>query len=135
MQNHRRYFARGFFRPLPLALNAELSAPISANTRPVAPAEMWFCIGDELLRIRRFDAAGAKTARRSAVAEICELLTQPISLMPDFAPAQELLEFFEMLQGDKLPAARQTLQLLLLQNVDADVRTEARAILNCRSLK
>ena len=97
-------------------------------------------------------------------AEIRQALEQSISLMPDFAPANELLGFFEMVQGDNLTAAgqhlvraiqlepenrsyllslaqlelharkpdaaRQTLQPLLLPNVDGELRTEAQALMN-----
>ena len=42
--------------------------------------------------------------------EIREALQRSIALMPDFAPAHELLGFFEMVQGDDLAAAGQQLQ-------------------------
>ncbi|HSY74754.1 MAG TPA: tetratricopeptide repeat protein [Dongiaceae bacterium] len=46
-------------------------------------------------------------------AEIRGELQKSISLMPDFAPAHELLGFFEMVQGENLPAAEQQLQLAI----------------------
>lgn len=228
----RRYLARGVFLPIDVSLAADISAPVTANTRPVAPAEVYFRLGDELLRIQRFEAAESnfnqskklapaspfpeeglgllanqrkqhaealrhlKTAialgshnflvfylyaqetyqatadaqdrhRRldgPVAVEIRQALEQSISLMPDFAPANELLGFFEMVQGDNLTAAgqhlvraiqlepenrsdllslaqlelharkpdaaRQTLQPLLLPNVDGELRTEAQALMN-----
>jgi tetratricopeptide (TPR) repeat protein len=45
-----------------------------------------------------------------AAAEIRGELQKAISLMPDFGPAHELLGFFEMVQGENLPAAEQQLQ-------------------------
>lgn len=45
-----------------------------------------------------------------AAAEIRGELTKAIGLMPDFAPAHELLGFFEMVQGDSLDAAEEQLQ-------------------------
>jgi tetratricopeptide (TPR) repeat protein len=42
--------------------------------------------------------------------EIRQALQRSIALMPDFAPAHELLGFFEMVQGDDLAAAGQQLQ-------------------------
>jgi hypothetical protein len=46
-------------------------------------------------------------------AEIRGELQKSISLMPDFAPAHELLGFFEMVQGENLPAAEEQLQLAI----------------------
>ncbi|HEY1717145.1 MAG TPA: hypothetical protein VGH42_02480 [Verrucomicrobiae bacterium] len=46
-------------------------------------------------------------------ADIRGELQKSISLMPDFAPAHELLGFFEMVQGENLPAAEQQLQLAI----------------------
>ncbi|HEX9046926.1 MAG TPA: hypothetical protein VF988_07850 [Verrucomicrobiae bacterium] len=227
----RRYLARGVFRPLELSLKAQLTAPVSANTHPIAPAELLVRLGDELLRIQRFDAAEARFDEAKKLApgspfpeeglgllaherknhgaalrhlkaamaldsrsflayylyaqetyaetasgnryrrldgpvagELRQVLGKSIALMPDFAPAHELLGFFEMVQGDNLTlagehlvraiqlepenrsyllalaqlqlhahkpeAARQTLQPLLLPNVDADVRAEAQTILS-----
>lgn len=48
-----------------------------------------------------------------AAAEIRQALHQSIALMPDFAPARELLGFFEMVQGDDLAAAGQQLQVAI----------------------
>jgi tetratricopeptide (TPR) repeat protein len=45
--------------------------------------------------------------------EIRGELQKSISLMPDFAPAHELLGFFEMVQGENLAAAEQQLQLAI----------------------
>jgi len=42
--------------------------------------------------------------------EIRQALQRSIALMPDFAPAHELLGFFEMVQGDDLATAAQQLQ-------------------------
>jgi tetratricopeptide (TPR) repeat protein len=48
--------------------------------------------------------------KNEAAAEIRGELQKSIALMPDFGPAQELLGFFEMVQGDNLAAAKQHLQ-------------------------
>jgi tetratricopeptide (TPR) repeat protein len=175
----QRYLLRGQFRPINLLLSTNLSAPIATkDVRSVAPAEVAFRLGDELLQIGRLDDAephfvtarnlapasplpeeglGLLAARRgqtdaalqhlqAAIAhgsgnflvyyvyaqdkyhatadaegrqtrladdqagEIRQTLQRSIALMPDFAPAHELLGFFEMVQGDDLAAAGQQLQ-------------------------
>jgi tetratricopeptide (TPR) repeat protein len=57
------------------------------------------------------DAEGRETRLADDQAgEIRQALQRSIALMPDFAPAHELLGFFEMVQGDDLAAAGQQLQ-------------------------
>jgi tetratricopeptide (TPR) repeat protein len=97
--------------------------------------------------------------KSEAAAEIRAELQKSLALMPDFGPTQELLGFFEMVQGENLAlaeqhlqraiqlepentsylfslaqvqlrnhnldAARNTLQPLLLPNVDAKLRAQA----------
>jgi len=173
-----RYLLRGQFRPVNLVVSTNLSAPIASKVRRVAPVEVCFRLGDELLLIGRLEDAepyfvmarelapssplpeeglGLLAARRgqtdvaiqnlqAAIArgsenflvffayardkyhamadaegrqtrlagppagEIREALQRSIALMPDFAPAHELLGFFEMVQGDDLVTASQQLQ-------------------------
>ena len=173
-----RYLLRGQFRPVNLLVSTNLSAPIASKVRTVAPVEVCFRLGYELLLLGRLDDAephfvtahgltpasplpeeglGLLASRRgqtdvalqnlqTAIArgsqnflvyyayaqdkyhatadaegrqttladpqagEIREALRRSISLMPDFAPAHELLGFFEMVQGDDLAAAGQQLQ-------------------------
>jgi tetratricopeptide (TPR) repeat protein len=165
----RRYRANGQFPPLELKLSADLSKPIDVTTRALTPVEIYFRLGDELLRIDRLDTAGdffkraqtlapagplpyeglgllamqrnqpaealrelttalqqgstsflayyiyareryRLTARGgesygplkdAAAADIRDHLEKSLALMPDYAPAQELLGFFEMVQGDQ----------------------------------
>jgi tetratricopeptide (TPR) repeat protein len=47
----RRYLARGVFPPIDLSLSADVSAPIKLTTRPLTPVEIYFRLGDELLRV------------------------------------------------------------------------------------
>jgi len=173
-----RYLLRGQYRPINLVVSTNLSAPISSNSRNVAPAEVCFRLGQELLRIGRLDEAepqflkarelapesplpleglGLLAVRRGQTdaalqnlqaamdrgsrsfmvyyafaqakyhatadaegrqtrlegppaGEIRQALQRSIVLMPDFAPAHELLGFFEMVQGDDLAMAGQQLQ-------------------------
>ena len=53
----RRYLRQGRFNPIELALAADISSPITLTTRTITPVENYFRLGDELLRIRRPDAA------------------------------------------------------------------------------
>ncbi|MGA2245181.1 MAG: DUF1570 domain-containing protein [Verrucomicrobiota bacterium] len=174
----QRYLQRGQFRPINLLVSTNLSAPIASKVRSLAPAEVCFRLGDELLLIGRLDDAephflkardlapasplpeeglGLLAARRGqtgaavphlqaaidrgsgnflvyyayardkyhatadaegrqtrlddpTAGEIRQALQRSIALMPDFAPAHELLGFFEMVQGDDLAAAGQQLQ-------------------------
>lgn len=173
-----RYLQRGQFRSIDLIVSTNPSALIATKVRSVAPAEVCFRLGDELLLLGRLDDAephfvmarelapasplpeeglGLLAARRgqtdaalqslqAAIArgsenflvyyayaqdkyhttadaegrqsrldgppagEIRQALQRSIALMPDFAPAHELLGFFEMVQGDDLATAGQQLQ-------------------------
>ncbi len=174
----RRYLLRGQFPPINLVVSTNLSAPIATQVRSVAPAEVCFRLGDELLLIGRLEEAeplfakarelapasplpeeglGLLAERRGqtdaalqylqaamargsenflvyytyaqdkyratadaegrqtrladpAAGEIRQALQRSLALMPDFAPAHELLGFFEMVQGEDLAAAGQQLQ-------------------------
>ena len=53
----RRYLKRGQFTPIELALPTGVSSPISLTTRSITPVEIYFRLGDELLRVDRPDAA------------------------------------------------------------------------------
>ena len=55
----RGYLARARFEPLPLTVRADLLAPRSMATRGLMPVEVWFRLGDQLLRVHRFDTAEA----------------------------------------------------------------------------
>jgi tetratricopeptide (TPR) repeat protein len=66
----RRYLKNGRLAPLELVLPANVSSPITLTTRTITPGENYFRLGDELLRIRRPDAAEAyfKQAQKLAPA-------------------------------------------------------------------
>jgi tetratricopeptide (TPR) repeat protein len=53
----RRYLRQGRFNPVELALKSDISAPVTLATRPLLPVEIYFRLGDELLRVQRPDAA------------------------------------------------------------------------------
>src|ERR1700722_9590849 len=53
----RNYLARGQFAPIQLTSPANVSAPITMTTRVITPVELYFRLGDELLRIDHLDSA------------------------------------------------------------------------------
>ena len=174
----QRYLANGLFPPLQFRATARLAAPVAIATRPLTPVEIYYRLGDELLRIKRLDAAaayfdaaqklapasplpyegkglvameqdnGAEAVSQLATAlqrgstsflayyihareryrltaeggdrygplkdepaaEVRGELQKSIALQPDYAPAHELLGFFEMVQGDPPEDAHKHLQ-------------------------
>ena len=174
----RRYLKRGQFAPIGLNLQTNVSTSVMVTSRPLAPVEVYFLLGNELLRIRRPDTAelyftqarelapdsplpyeglGLLASERGehdaallslkgaiqrgstsflayyiyarekyrltadsqgryaplkndAAAELRGEIQKSLTLMPDFAPANELLGFFEMVQGDDLALAEQCLR-------------------------
>ncbi len=174
----RRYLERGKFASLDLPVNGDLTTARAMVTRPMVPVEIWFRLGDQLLRIDRLDSAESYFAQAQKIAPRSPLpleglgllaaergkpeeavrclhealqrgslsflahymyaremyqftaklpdkysaldkepadtirseLQKSVALMPDFGPAQHLLGFFEMVQGENLSAAEQHLQ-------------------------
>lgn len=174
------YLQQGVFSPITLSLTADVAGPVYVSAAAITPVEMYFRLGDELLRINRPDAAEAlfihaktlapasplpyeglgllaaqrndpnealsdlqtalmqgstsflahyiyaqqkyqltadaedrySTLKKPAANEIRNHLEESIALMPNFAPAHELLGFFEMVQGQD-PAAEQQLGLAI----------------------
>lgn len=66
-----------------------------------------FVYAQEKYRLTSDGHGGYERLPDDQAAEIREELEKSIALMPDFAPAHELLGFFEMVQGDGLAAAEQ----------------------------
>jgi tetratricopeptide (TPR) repeat protein len=64
----RRYLEQGVFSPVDLSLASYISAPISAATRQLTAAEVYFRLGDELLRIDRLDAAETRFTQAQKLA-------------------------------------------------------------------
>ena len=77
----RRYLERGVFAPIDLSLTADISAPISLNTRYLTPVEVYFRLGDELLRIDRADAAEAKFTQAQKIAPASPLPEEGLGLL------------------------------------------------------
>jgi tetratricopeptide (TPR) repeat protein len=53
----RHYLARGQFAPIQLTFLENVALPKDISTWNLTPVEVYFCLGDELLRIDRLDAA------------------------------------------------------------------------------
>ena len=174
----QRYLANEVFVPIQLQVAGNIAAPINLTTHTMTPVEIYFRLGDELLRINRLDTAGAffdaaqKLAPASplpyegkgllavqsedynealselttalqrgstsflayfiyareryrltanggdrygpikdeAAAEVSTDLQKSLSLMPEYAPAHELLGFFEMVQGGEPAETEKQLQ-------------------------
>ena len=53
----RNYLARGNFAPVPLALPVSIDSPRMLGMRAITPVEIYFRLGDELLRIDRLPEA------------------------------------------------------------------------------
>jgi Flp pilus assembly protein TadD len=56
-QELRRYLEQGKFNALDLYVPSDLSAPRLMATRRLTPVEVWFRLGDELLRVGRLESA------------------------------------------------------------------------------
>jgi len=174
----RRYLERGKFASLDLTVSGDLATTRAMVTRPMVPVEIWFRLGDQLLRVDRLDNAesyfaqaqkiaprsplpleglGLLAAEQEKTEESARLLREAlqrgsisflahymyaretykltakspdkysaldkdqadairselqksVALMPDFGPAQHLLGFLEMVQGENLSAAEQHLK-------------------------
>jgi tetratricopeptide (TPR) repeat protein len=77
----RRYLAGGVFAPIDLTLSADVSAPVASRTRTLTPVEVYFRLGDELLRIDRLDTAGLYFARAQALAPASPLPYEGLGLL------------------------------------------------------
>ena len=77
----RRYLARGVFEPLDLLLKTDLSSPVALNTRAITPVEIYFRLGDELLRINRFDTAETYFTRAQKIAPASPLPYEGMGLL------------------------------------------------------
>ena len=77
----RRYLARGVFPPIDLSLTSDISAPIKLTTRYMTPVEVYFRLGDELLRIDRLDAAEARFTEAQRFAPASPLPAEGLGLV------------------------------------------------------
>jgi tetratricopeptide (TPR) repeat protein len=77
----RRYLARGVFAPIDLALSADVDSPITVAARYLTPVEIYFRLGDELLRINRLDAAELRFKQAKRLAPSSPLPEEGLGLL------------------------------------------------------
>jgi tetratricopeptide (TPR) repeat protein len=77
----RRYLKRGVFKPVEWQMTANISAPAYANTRTITPVEIYFRLGDELLRIDRPDFAESYFAQAQKLAPASALPYEGLGLL------------------------------------------------------
>jgi tetratricopeptide (TPR) repeat protein len=85
----RRYLERGVLAPIGLTLATDLSAPISVATRYVTPVEVYFRLGDELLRIDRQEAAEARFIQAQRLAPKSPLPEEGLGLLANIRGQHE----------------------------------------------
>lgn len=86
----RRYLERGVIAPVDLSLSSDISAPISLKTRQLAPVEVCFRLGDELLRINRLDAAEDRFIQAQKLAPTSPLPEEGLGLLANEREQREL---------------------------------------------
>lgn len=77
----RRYLERGQFVPITLTLSKDLSSSVAVNSQVIAPVEIYFRLGDELLRIDRLDAAESYFAQGQKLAPAGPLPYEGLGLL------------------------------------------------------
>jgi Tfp pilus assembly protein PilF len=77
----RRYLERGVFAPIDLSLSSEISSPVSQTTRALTPVEIYFRLGDELLRAKQTDAAATHFNKALAIAPASPLGEEGLGLL------------------------------------------------------
>ena len=77
----RRYLRQGRFAPIELALPTDVSSPISLITRSITPVEIYFRLGDELLRADRPDTAELYFAQAQKLAPVSPLPYEGLGLL------------------------------------------------------
>jgi len=77
----RRYLARGVFAPIDLSLSSDISSPVSLTTRALTPVEIYFRLGDELLRAKQTDASAAHFNQARAIAPASPLGEEGLGLL------------------------------------------------------
>jgi tetratricopeptide (TPR) repeat protein len=95
-----RYLERGVFEPVELKLPGNVSASISAFTRTITPVEIYFRLGDELLRIDRLDSAALYFAQAKKIAPVSPLSYEGLGLLAAQReqPDEAVREMVEALQ-------------------------------------
>lgn len=77
----KRYLARGQFEPVNYIVSADLSAPHVVTTHSLTPVETCYWLGNELMRIRRPDAAEPFFDRGKKIAPMSPLPYEGLGLL------------------------------------------------------
>ena len=77
----RRYLEHGVFKPVELQLPADVSLPVYVASRAITPVEIYFLLGDELLRIGRLDAAESYFTQAKKLAPASPLPYEGLGLL------------------------------------------------------
>ena len=77
----RRYLKRGAFSAIDLTLSADISSPISLTTRPLPPVEVYFRLGNELLRAGQPKAAEARFVAAGKITPASPLPEEGLGLL------------------------------------------------------
>lgn len=76
-----RYLQRGVFLPIDLSLATGVSAPVNCAADNLTPVEIYYRLGDELLRIDRLDEAEAEFAAAEKIAPASPLPREGLGLL------------------------------------------------------
>jgi tetratricopeptide (TPR) repeat protein len=77
----RRYFQQRSFNPIQIALPSNISSPKIVTTRAITPVEVYFRLGDELLRINRLDDAQNYFSQAQSLAPASPLPYEGLGLL------------------------------------------------------
>lgn len=76
-----RYLNRGVFPAIDLSLSADNSAPVNLVTRALAPVEVCFRLGDELLRVDQLTAAEVRFVQAKKLAPASPLPEEGLGIL------------------------------------------------------
>ena len=79
----RRYLRQGNFMPIQLPLPQNISAALTMTMRAITPVEVYFRLGDELLRINRPDDAELYFLQAKSIAPASPLPYEGLGLLAD----------------------------------------------------
>jgi tetratricopeptide (TPR) repeat protein len=96
----RGYFERGRFQPLTFAVKGNLTAPQAMTTRAMAPVEVFFRLGDMLMRVERPEEAAKYFGQAAKLAPKSPLPYEGLGLLAAQSnqPSEALRQMKEALQ-------------------------------------
>jgi tetratricopeptide (TPR) repeat protein len=93
----KKYLERGNFSPITLSLPASIGSSKMLGTRPITPVEVYFRLGDELLRLNRLPEAQGYFTQAQKLAPASQLPYEGLGLLAveRNQPPEALREFAE----------------------------------------